>query len=432
MNYKSYRLEKICKVKSGKRLPPGCDFSDTPTPYQYIRAHDIRNGNIDISNPGFISKDTHAKISRYIVNTNDIVLTIAGTIGEAALVPDVCNGMNLTENAVRLTEFSKCVFPPFLAYILKSPAQKEQMKQIAGGAAQPKLGIYKVKAIQVRLPNMKTQRHMVAVLSAYDRLIENSQKQIKLLEEEVRRLYKEWFVNLRFPGHETALVVDGVPVGWRKFHLKDVIACEIGGGWGEELPTDRCDCAAYVIRGTDLFDITHGNALGIPFRYHSRNNLLARTLVDGDIIFEVSGGSKTEGVARTALIRSPMLALWKKPAICASFCKLIRPVDTKYAQFIFDTLQYMRFSGKTTEYDKRSASSIVNYRWRDFLNRETIVLPSDEVLKKYNLIAESAYQTILRKSISIEKAREARDRLLPKLMSGEMEVQQCVTIPKTS
>ena len=216
--------------------------------------------------------------------------------------------------------------------------------------------------------------------------------------------------------------MDGVPEGWQKYHLKEVIDYEIGGGWGEELHTDRYDCAAYVIRGTDLFDITHGNTLGIPFRYHSRSNLLARMLADGDIVFEVSGGSKTEGVARTALIRSSMLALWEKPAICASFCKLIRPVETRYSQFIFDTLQYMRFSGKTTEYDKRSASSIVNYRWKDFLSKETIVFPSDKVLKKYNLIAESTYQMMICKSISIEKAREARDRLLPKLMSGEIEV----------
>lgn len=145
-------------------------------------------------------------------------------------------------------------------------------------------------------------------------------------------------------------------------------------------------------------------------------------LVDGDIIFEVSGGSKTEGVARTALIREPLMELWEKPVICASFCKLIRLIDTKYSQFVFDTFQHMRLSGKTTEYDKRSASSIVNYRWKDFLSKETVILPSDDMLEKYNLIAENVYQMVIHKSLSIEKAKEARDRLLPKLMSGELEV----------
>ena len=242
------------------------------------------------------------------------------------------------------------------------------------------------------------------------------------MEEAAQRLYKEWFVDLRFPGYENVKIVDGVPEGWNCQFLAEVVGYEIGGGWGEDSVTEKCDKPAYVIRGTDLHGITNGNISGIPYRYHANKNLEARALEDGDIIFEVSGGSKAEGVARTVLIRDTVLEILKAPVMCASFCKLVRVNEKQYSQLLFDTLQYMRSSGKTGEYDKKSASSIVNYRWKDFLVQETILIPTNELLLKYNSLSVNLYQMILTKSVEIEKAKEARDRLLPKLMSGEIEV----------
>lgn len=253
-------------------------------------------------------------------------------------------------------------------------------------------------------------------------MIENNQKQIKLLEEAAQRLYKEWFLDLRFPGHENVAIVDGVPEGWKQYFLSEIVGYEIGGGWGEEFVTEKCDKPAYVIRGTDLYGITHGVISEVPYRFHAASNLKSRQLIDGDIIFEVSGGSKTEGVARTTLIRNTILHFLREPIMCASFCKLVRAKEKIHSQLLFDTFQYMRASGKTGEYDKKSASSIVNYRWKDFLAQETILIPNEDLLIKYNALSENMYQLILTKSVEIEKTKEARDRLLPKLMSGEIEV----------
>ena len=423
MNTTTYHLVDICKIRSGKRLPKGTDFSAEPTAYKYIRARDIKNGAIDGSDLVYLSQEVQEKIKKYIVNTNDIVITIVGaSVGDVAYVSSEFDGVNLTENAVRLTEFAQFVNSKYLMYILNSSEYWELMQQIAGGAAQPKLGIYKIEAIEVKLPPKEQQDKIVCILSAYDDLIENNQKQIKLLEEAAQRLYKEWFVDLRFPGHETTPITDGIPVEWKKSLLSDVIGYEIGGGWGEEEPTEKCDVPAYVVRGTDLYGISHGDSMGIPYRYHAEKNLNARKLSDGDIIFEVSGGSKNEGVARTALMRSAMLEQWRESVMCASFCKLIRVKNPNHAQLLYDAFQYMRASGKTMEYDKRSASSIVNYRWKDFLATEAILIPDESILDKYNAIAGNMYQMIVQKSIAIEKAKDARDRLLPKLMNGEIEV----------
>ena len=242
------------------------------------------------------------------------------------------------------------------------------------------------------------------------------------MEEAGQRLYKEWFIDLRFPGYETTPVHGGVPEGWERKTIADLISYEIGGGWGEETPSNNADNGAFVIRGTDLYGLTHGNLMEIPFRYHGESNLAARMLQNGDIVFEVSGGSRTEGVARTALIRKDMLDRWDNPVMCASFCKLIRPITPEYSQYLFDHFQYLRASGKTEEYDKRSASSIVNYRWKDFLSQETMLKPNKPIIDLYNQNAATIYKAIVAKSLQIETARNARDRLLPRLMSGEIEV----------
>lgn len=96
------------------------------------------------------------------------------------------------------------------------------MVSLKNGGAQPNLNAAIIKSMEIKLPPLKTQRYIADILSSYDNLIENNQKQIKLLEEAAQRLYKEWFVDLRFPGHENTKIVDGVPEGWRKFPLEEI------------------------------------------------------------------------------------------------------------------------------------------------------------------------------------------------------------------
>lgn len=308
----------------------------------------------------------------------------------------------------------------FLSYAITQ--QLRLLKTMSSGSTTKFLTIGMLHNLEIPLPSIEIQKKIVDILSAYDALIENNRTQIKLLEEAAQRLYKEWFVDLCFPGHEDTAIVDSVPSGWKRVSLKDMIGYEIGGGWGSEVPTKDCDFPAYVIRGTDLFGLAHGDLTEIPYRFHEKSNLKSRQLMDGDIIFEVSGGSKTEGVARTALIRQRLLDTFRSPVICASFCKLIRVENKEHAQYLYDTLQHLRRSGKTVEFDKRSASSIVNYRWKDFLQQQAILIPEQSILIHYNKLAEEIYQKILVCSIQIMQIKTARDNILPKLISGELEV----------
>lgn len=312
--------------------------------------------------------------------------------------------------------------PKFLTYHFKHDGFRIAIAGNAVGANIQNLSQGRLSAYIAHIPPIETQRRIADILSAYDDLIENNRKQIKLLEEAAQRLYKEWFVDLRFPGHEHTRIVDGVPEGWEYIPLGKIFSYEIGGGWGEDAATEKNDCPGFVIRGTDIDEIKQGDLLSIPYRFHAQGNLASRKLQAGDIIFEVSGGSKNTGIAKTLLITKAILDVWQKPVICASFCKMVRFNEPQIAQYIYDCFQYWRTIGVTQEYEKKSASSIINSRWKDFLGQKCVLLPEKRLLQKYCALSSSFYKQAITNAIVISKATQARDRLLPKLMSGEVEV----------
>lgn len=425
MNWEKVKLGEVCtKIGSGA-TPKGGATVYVKKGTTFIRSQNVYNLSFDYSGLVYINDEAAKKLNGVSVEENDILINITGdSVARTCIVPSEVLPARVNQHVAIIRPCKDRLNPNFLNYYLASPYMQSHMLGLAVGKGASRNAMTKgmIEGFEVYCPSLDIQSRIVDILSAYDNLIENNQKQIKLLEEAAQRLYKEWFVDLRFPGYENVAIVDGIPEGWKRSYLSEIVGYEIGGGWGEELITEKCNQPAYVIRGTDLFGITNGNISEVPFRYHDINNLKSRKLMDGDIIFEVSGGSKKEGVARTVLIRNTILDFLKMPVMCASFCKLVRAKDKQYAQILFEIFKYMRSSGKTGEYDKKSASSIVNYRWKDFLDQETVLIPNEELLLKYNALSENMYKMILAKSIEIEKNKEVRDRLLPKLMSGEIEV----------
>lgn len=423
MSWENIKLGEVATVTSSKRIFAS-QYTESGVPFYRQKEIIDKKNKIEISDPLYISYDTYLQIrNRFgVPKKGDLLITAVGaTLGIPFVVDDEIFYFK-DGNLIWLKNFSENINSRFVYYWITSDIGQKSMWAKTIGSAQPALTIDIIKQIEVPMPPIEIQNSISNVLCSFDILIENNQRQIKLLEEAAQRLYKEWFVDLRFPGHETTTIIDGIPEGWKKAPLGDLIDYEIGGGWGEELPTEKCDQPAYVIRGTDLYDVTHGNAKSIPYRYHAQNNLNSRKLQDGDIVFEVSGGSKNEGVARTALVTKSLVDFLGEDVICASFCKLIRFKNKSAAKYMYDMFQYLRNSGETVKYDKRSASSIVNYRWKDFLEQQFVFIPSTDVLAQYNALAENMQKIIVNKAQIIEQAKQARDRLLPKLMSGELEV----------
>ncbi len=294
------------------------------------------------------------------------------------------------------------------------------------GAAQPKLSQANLRQIEIPFPPLSVQKRIAGILATYDELIENSQRRIRILESMARNLYREWFVKFRFPGHENHRMVDSVlgkiPEGWEVKALESLVVEHIGGGWGKDSQDDVHTEHAWVIRGTDIPDARNGQVGGVPCRYHAPSNLQSRRLVSGDVVFEVSGGSKGQPVGRTLLITSELLSAFDDDVICASFCKRIRPDSKSYGS----ELLYLSFlegyeSGEIEQFQVQS-TGISNFKWKDYLAKTRRVVPPISLRLSFNRQVTSLLRQIPALGLTIQNLRRTRDLLLPRLLSGQVDV----------
>lgn len=426
MTVERIKLAKVVDVKGGKRLPAGASFSSEPTAHPYIRGQDIRGGRIRAGEQLYIAEEVFEKIRRYTVKEGDVCVTIVGNIGDVGVTPPELDGANLTENAVKLIPTTSKLDTRFLAYALLSPEAQQQMKLSAAGAAQPKLGIYKVNDIEIPFPGVDRQRRIASILAGYDDLIENNTRRIAILEEMAWRIYEEWFVRFRFPGHEDVRMVESqlglVPEGWNRVPLGLLVRHHIGGGWGQEAATEEFSVPAYVIRGTDIPDVRLSSLGRSPLRFHTPSNFRSRQLQARDIVFEVSGGSKDQPVGRAVMVGEALLSRADAPVICASFCRLVRAdqnqILPELLRFHFDHIYATR---EIMQYQTQS-TGITNFKFTVFLEKEMVLKPPVDVQAQFAEVARPMLQ--LAESLGIKNSvlRVTRDLLLPKLISGELDV----------
>ena len=220
--WKKVKLGDCCEITSSKRIFFS-EYVDSGIPfYRSKEIIELSNGQ-SISEPLYISENRYNEIKQNfgVPKENDILITSVGSVGIPYMVSKEDRFYFKDGNLTWLRNYKDFVFPLYVLYWLKSDDCFKILNNIALGAAQKALTIVKLKSVEIHLPPLSIQHRIATILSRYDTLIENYQKQIKLLEEAAQRLYKEWFVELRFPGHENAKMVDGLPEGWERKKLVD-------------------------------------------------------------------------------------------------------------------------------------------------------------------------------------------------------------------
>jgi Restriction endonuclease S subunits len=287
-------------------------------------------------------------------------------------------------------------------------AYLDGLLQLAGGGTFPNLSRNDIGGFKI--PYSDKVEKIASILSAYDDLIENNLKRIKLLEEKAQLHYKELIQELSY--NKTK----------KEEYIKDCLAFYIGGGWGEEDYKEGFTEPAFVIRGTDIPDAKKGELKGVPFRYHKESNLASRSMQAGDIVFEVSGGSKGQPVGRSILVTEKMLHQFGKPVMCASFCKMLRLKDNVTPEFFYLYLLASHENGVIAQYEKHSASNIVNYGFEEFIREQKIAIPKETDLKAFTEKVKPIFTLISIFGEQNSKLREARDILLPRLINGQIEV----------
>jgi type I restriction enzyme, S subunit len=409
MSWELKILNEIVLVKSGKRLPKGHSFITEATNHPYIRARDIKNGKIKVESPVFINDDTFNIISRYTVSENDVVITIVGAnVGDIAIIDSEYDGANLTENAAKLIpKDNNILSPKFLKYSLFGDIQKSKFQQIAMAAAQPKLGFYKIKDFEINVPNIQTQKRIADILSAYDDLVENNLKRIKLLEAAAQNIYKEWFVNLRFPGYENTPINEetGLPVGWDKITIEEYTkVASRGPSLNYKIdvgfPVLNQSCIRNGEIELDKVRIAEKLKENKQHCYLEINDILINSMGQGTL----GRVSKNNSISEKFIIHN-----------CITF---LRAKDD-YSQ----TLLYHFISSKEKYFISISQGSTGQTTLKLSLIKELeINAPSTDLMKSFdNQVLPMWIQIGLLKNQN-QKLKAARDILLPRLMNRTIEV----------
>ena len=292
----------------------------------------------------------------------------------------------------------------YLCYALNQ--QLRLLKTMSSGSTTKFLTVRMLDNLDIPLFGINIQTQIVNILSAYDDLIENNQKQIKLLEEAAQRLYKEWFVDLRFPGHENTKIVDGVPEGWRVASIADI--CDtVGGG------TPSTKIQSYYEKG-DILWVTPTDI--------TRNFSLALLDTEKKITPEGLKNSSANMLPAETILMTSRASVgffgMCKYEVCTNqgFISCIPKRKNLQMYLLFN------LKSRVEEIRQKAGGSTYLEISKTVFRELKIILPKDEVLAEYQKDVHDIFDEIYCRTEMIKSLVDMRNRLLPKLMSGEMEV----------
>lgn len=221
-------------------------------------------------------------------------------------------------------------------------------------------------------------------------------------------LFKEWFID------------NPEATTWQSGTFSELIEKTISGDWGKDTPTETNTEMVYCIRGADIPEVRVGNKGKMPTRYIFPKNFATKQLVDGDIVVEISGGSPTQSTGRTAAISTALLNRYDKGMVCTNFCKALKPING-YSMYVFHYWQHLYDAGVFFSYEN-GTTGIKNLDISRFIETEPIVIAPSALIEKFDSVCQSIYSKIYASGLENEELTLIRDTLLPKLMSGEIDV----------
>lgn len=295
------------------------------------------------------------------------------------------------------------------------------------GASIPSMTQKTYNKIKVFLPSLPTQQKIASILSSYDRLIENNTRRIRLLEQMAENLYKEWFVRFRFPEHENVEMVKSkygrIPSNFNIIQMQDVFDYYVGGGWGQENMSNDFSEEASVIRGADFPKVCQYDISTCPRRFHKKSNYRSRQLEDGDIVMEISGGTSEQPVGRTILVTQSLIDRFDNgKVICASFCKLIRLRKNVISPFFFYYWMKFLYDTRIINRFQLQSTGIINFKFEPFLRKGDVMLPPTNVMNSFESHVVPIHKEMNKLAQQNQLLTRQRDLLLPRLMSGKLEV----------
>lgn len=391
-----------------------CEHRTAPTQeagYPSIRTPNIGRGYFILDNVNRVSDETYILWTRRAVpKAGDLIMAREAPVGNVAMIPDGLQPC-LGQRTVLIRSDTSKVIPRYLVYLLIGPEVQATIHSLTNGVTVPHLNMKDIRTLPLpELPSLPTQRKIAAILSAYDDLIENNTRRIQILEEMAQTLYRHWFVDFQFPGHENVRMVDSgtdlglVPEGWEVRKLGEIAKVNtesIGKGNAPER-----------INYVDISSVSTGQIDEIrPLSFADAPSRARRKVKHGDVIYATVRPNRKS----FSLIIEPIPNL-----IVSTGFAVVTAIEVPYT-YLYYAMITDEFVGYLTNRAQGAAYPAVN---TDDFTEADFLIPQKDLLEKYN---ENVQDIVELKHILLSKnanLRATRDLLLPHLVSGELDVSE--------
>ena len=396
-------LQEICELIVDC---PHITDNDEGFGYPLIRTPNVGKGMLLLENVHRVSKDVYDRRNkRAKPQPYDLILAREAPAGNVALIHEGHN-VCLGQRTVLIRPNKKVVVPEYLTYYLLAPYNQHRIKESANGSTVEHVNMPNIRGLEIELPALDIQKRIASILSNYDTLIDINTKRIKLLEESARELYKEWFVRMRFPGYEQTKFVKGIPGGWKNSLLQDFGRIETGktpsmekpeyyGGEYLFIKTPDMHDSMFVLDTTETLSEAGNNC--------QRNKLLPVN----SIMVSCIGSTGIGAVAINA-----------KQGHTNQQINSIILFNQEWLTWLYFTCESLK---PTIEMYGATGSTMTNLSKGKFENLK-VIEPTADIIRQFNKLESPLFEEIKNLQIQNQNLAATRDRLLPRLLSGELKV----------
>lgn len=407
----TYRFQDICQtitdyVANGsfKSLADNVQYSNDKDYARLIRLVDF-NSNYDEKNAIWVPESSYKFLKKSVLYGNEVIISNVGAnLGTVFKCPKLNYPMTLGPNSILIKTNDLCN-QDYLYYYLKSRIGYNKVMTLVSGSAMPKFNKTELRNMEVSLPNRNYQDKAAELLSKIDKKIELNNKINNNLFELLKQEFREKFYNKKE----------------KDSYLRDYISETIGGDWGKSAPEGNNNTMVYCVRGADIPSMEYGNKGNAPIRYILEKNYKNKKLDPNNIIIEISGGSPTQSTGRTAFITKSILDMYDSPLLCTNFCRAIEAKSDILAPFVYLNLKLMYDDDIFFNWEN-GTTGIKNLALNDLLNNLKVKTPDKMMVKDFYLLFNNIMNKISNNSNENIKLEQLRDTLLPKLMNGEIDL----------
>lgn len=385
--------------------------------YNYLRITDISDDGV-INKNGLMSVDD-VKASKYLLKENDIVFARTGNSTGRSYFYDKNDGeLVYAGYLIKFSLDENKINPKYMKYYTLSEDYHNWINSICTGSTRKNINAKIYGDMPIILPSRKQQDFLVSFLSKLDKKIEINKK----INHNLYHILMDLFIKnyLNFNENEFSNSIETIPKLWNIGHFNDIIKEVIAGDWGKSEIEGNYTKKTFCIRGADIPDLKENFVSTIPIRYILQKNFNKKHLIENSVVIEISGGSPSQSTGRTLFITNNLLNQYNHDLICTNFCKSIL-AEEEYSYFVYFYLNYLYDRNVMFAYEN-GTTGIKNFDFKSFFNNFPIIIPVKEELVTFNKICELFFDKIYKNIDEMNKLSHIKNILLPKLMSGEIDV----------